>query len=200
LKHFFYQLFLQQQKPQHITHTHYYYFTEELAVYYTHTCYLHNIEYFNNMENKLFFSILVGFVVMVTGDNNHQNFHPIVSQNYIQPSSLTPSSNYNPGNAVYSSSEPLSYPPSTSYVDATSNEEESQSNTFDLSLIVIPILIIAGVSLLFPSITTVTTRKRRNAAGKNTHTHSLRNHLYIHKIYIVQKNAKRAFFYSEVIE
>jgi hypothetical protein len=33
-------------------------------------------------------------------------------------------------------------------------------------------LIIAGVSLLFPSITTVTTRKRRNAAGKNTHTHT----------------------------
>ena len=123
------------------------------------------------MESKLLFSILVGFVVMVTGDN-HPNSNQLVSSNYIQPSP-SPSSVYNlHQNAIYTSSEPLSYPPSSNYVDPTSYEEDSQLNPFDLSLIVIPILIIAGVSLLFPSITTVTTRKRRNVAGKNTLTNT----------------------------
>ena len=130
-----------------------------------------------NMENKMIFSTLVGliFASMVTCDSNpHQIISPSSSYN-------PPATSYNQQPVVSSSySEPLSYSSqsSTGYGESTSYEDGQQQNAFDLSLIVIPLLIIAGVSLLFPTITNVTTRKRRNTdVGKiitsrvhNTHS------------------------------
>ena len=123
------------------------------------------------MENKMLFSIMAGLIYMVSGDSHSTSHHQLTSYN--QPS-LTPSVTYKKEQPAssYSSSEPISSysPSSNSYGETTSYEEESQLNPFDLSLIVIPILIVAGFSLLFPTTTNVTTRKRRNTLGKaNTH-------------------------------
>ena len=61
--------------------------------------------------------------------------------------------------------------PSTGYgYEATSYEEEGG---FDLTAIIIPILILIGLSLLFPGIVFVNVRKRREAIeGGKTHTHT----------------------------
>jgi len=64
---------------------------------------------------------------------------------------------------TYGAPEPEYAPPSTGY-GAVSYEEEVP---FDFSTLIIPILVIAGLSLLFPTVTNVAVtppgRKRRNA-------------------------------------
>lgn len=55
----------------------------------------------------------------------------------------------------------------TGYAPASTGYGEEES-PFSLSTLLIPILIIAGLSLLFPTITSVSVRKRRHADGKHS--------------------------------
>lgn len=48
----------------------------------------------------------------------------------------------------------------------------AEEGGFDISTLIIPLLIIAGLSLLFPTITTVSVRKKRHAEGKKHTTFS----------------------------
>lgn len=124
------------------------------------------------MEHKLFMIIMISYVsasMLVLGDNQYQ----------------PPSSSYFSGNSQQSLASTYYDPqPAAAYSSeqsfgesAYSTETDSQASSFDLSLIVIPLLIVAGISLLFPTITNVVTRKRRNAGGKNTQTHVHKNTL-----------------------
>lgn len=120
----------------------------------------------HNMENHLYLVVMVaGLVATVNGDthNAYNNNNPPFSHStYEKQSSYSSNSNNN-------NFEPLSYPAQT---NAESYVDEGQNDAFDFSLIVIPLLIIAGISLLFPTITNVETRKRRHTFGKHTHRYT----------------------------
>ena len=121
----------------------------------------------------MFLAIMVGFVstAMVLGDNQYQPS----PTSYYSSNSQKPiaSSYYDPEPVATYSSENGPLGEST-----YSTETDSPASSIDFSLIVIPLLIVVGISLLFPNITNVTTRKRRYAGGKNKHTQQKHKHTH----------------------
>ena len=111
------------------------------------------------------------------------------STGYAQPATGydTPSTGYQEPASSYDSYEQPSYatgssgyesPSATGYENYEASapgygEVETSTGGFDMSTLLVPILIIAGLALLFPSVRTVpvtgTGRKRREAGGKPTH-------------------------------
>ena len=111
------------------------------------------------------------------------------STGYAQPATGydTPSTGYQEPASSYDSYEQPSYatgssgyesPSATGYENYEASapgygEVETSTGGFDMSTLLVPILIIAGLALLFPSVRTVpvtgTGRKRREAGGKHTH-------------------------------
>lgn len=73
-----------------------------------------------------------------------------------------PAQGYDAPSSGYGAADAASYDYGTSSYGA---EEEP----FNISTLIIPLLIIAGLSLLFPTITTVSVRKKRHAEGKIQH-------------------------------
>jgi hypothetical protein len=102
------------------------------------------------MQNKLALSAVVCLFAGVNGDNQIQTATP-----------------FYPAHSLQAEAAPLSYSSPSSYGDPTPVEAQPQVSSFDPTLIVIPLLVVAGLSLLFPTITNVITRKRRS--GKDTH-------------------------------
>ena len=109
------------------------------------------------------------------------------SSGYAQPSTGydTPSTGYQEPSASYDVGyEQPSYATGASGYESPSasgyesyeasapgyGEIETSTGGFDLSTLLVPILIIAGLALLFPSVRTVpVSRRRREAGGKPTH-------------------------------
>ena len=95
---------------------------------------------------------------------------------YAAPAS--PSAGYNAPATGYEAAAPSSYDaPATGYGEPYSDSGYGVSGYgeeggFDIATLLIPILILAGLSLLFPTITTVSVRRKRHAEGegKNTNT------------------------------
>jgi hypothetical protein len=66
--------------------------------------------------------------------------------------------------------QPEGSAPNTYTATQFSSYGEDESFPFDLSLMVIPVLVVVGMALLFPTTTKVTARRRREVQGK-TYTH-----------------------------
>lgn len=104
-----------------------------------------------------------------TGGGSHSHSHEHAAAPASSYSEPAASSGYAAPSGGYS--QPSSY----GYSDVSGYEEEG----FDLSTIIIPILIIFGLSLLFPTITSVAVnRKRRDVDGSTGKTHT--TYKYVH--------------------
>lgn len=74
---------------------------------------------------------------------------------------------------------------------------QEPSNGLNLNLIIIPILIIAGLALLFPSVTTVAVKRKRSAEEGELHKHS--TYIYIHYTGCIQTKKHSAFMYQSCL-
>ena len=115
--------------------------------------------------------------VLVRRDGAHGHSHggqsaPAGGSGYAAPAAAEPAASYGAPAQSYQEPSDGYGAPAASYDYGTSGYGEEEA--FPISTLIIPILIIAGLSLLFPTITTVSVnRKRRHAedAGKHTFTH-----------------------------
>jgi len=89
-------------------------------------------------------------------------------QSYEQPSAYAaPSSGYEQPAAAYEQPYEQSYGAPTSY--GQSYEAAPPAPAFpNLGLVIIPLLIVAGLALLFPSTTTVSVRRKRDTEGESS--------------------------------
>jgi hypothetical protein len=84
-------------------------------------------------------------------------------QSYEQPSAYAaPSSGYEQPAAAYEQPYEQSYAAPTSYGQSYDAAPAPAPGFPNLGLVIIPLLIVAGLALLFPSTTTVTVRRKRD--------------------------------------
>merc|ERR1711981_1552584 len=110
-------------------------------------------QHYNN-NNKVVCGLALAYGASAFPDGAHGGHHAAASSGYDQPAA--PSSGYD---------QPAAY---NDYGSAPAYGAEEAP--FDISTLIIPLLIIAGLSLLFPTITTVDVRKKRHAADVNPMT------------------------------
>ena len=133
---------------------------------------------------------------LVRRDGAHGHSHgggAAASSGYAAPAS--PSVGYSAPSSDYgAAAAPSGYDaPSTGYGAADQSSYDygatsyGEEGGFDIATLLIPILILAGLSLLFPTITTVDVnssgrKKRHTGEGKNTQLHpTLNTHIRRHK-------------------
>ena len=97
-------------------------------------------------------------------------------QSYEQPSAYAaPSSGYEQPAAAYEQPYEQSYAAPTSYGQSYDAAPAPAPGFPNLGLVIIPLLIVAGLALLFPSTTTVTVRRKRDTQGGKSHTINIYN-------------------------
>jgi len=106
------------------------------------------------------------FLTPARGDQSHQN--TLLTYNH-SPAYTAPQQQLPPLSNSYSESP--SY--SQSYGEPSSYADDTDSNTFNLSLIFIPLLVVAGIALLFPASTVLQVRRKRDGTGKKINIEKL---------------------------
>ena len=120
-----------------------------------------------------------GAHVLVRRDGAHGHSHggqADAGSGYAAPAPAAPASSYGAPAADYGAPAASYDAPSDGYgvQDASgygASGYGAEEEAFPISTLIIPILIIAGLSLLFPTITTVSVRKRRSADAGKTQKH-----------------------------
>ena len=117
---------------------------------------------------------------LVRRDGAHGHSHGGgASSGYAAPAPAAPASGYNAPSSGYGAADPAPSgydAPATGYAAEPSYDSGygvsgyGEEGGFDIATLLIPILILAGLSLLFPTITTVSVRRKRHAEGKDMHT------------------------------
>lgn len=108
------------------------------------------------------------------GAHGHHGGAADAGSGYAAPAPAAPASSYGAPAASYDAPAASYDAPSDGYgvADASgygATGYGAEEEAFPISTLIIPILIIAGLSLLFPTITTVSVRKRRHAEDGKKH-------------------------------
>jgi len=121
------------------------------------------------MYSKIVCGLALAYGASAFPDGAHGGHHAAASSGYDQPAA--PSSGYDQPAAAAPSYPSSGYDEPAAYNDyGTAPAYGAEEAPFDISTLIIPLLIIAGLSLLFPTITTVDVRKKRHAADVNPMT------------------------------